>query len=181
MILHGKKVVLRPVRHSDLRNYLKWFNDAAVIKFLHTCLPATESFEKKWIEDTLIERRPVFIIEVKQKGKKRKAIGNCGLSGIDQKSRIGNFGIAIGEKRYWHKGYGAEAASMLVEYGFNILNLHKIVSSAYAPNAASLKMHNKIGFSKEGRQKQHTFINGKYEDIILYGLLRKEWLKMQKK
>lgn len=61
-MLKGKKVVLRPIRRSDLRLFLKWFNDPEVIHNLVMYLPTTEASEEKWIEDVMKEQRPIFMI-----------------------------------------------------------------------------------------------------------------------
>ncbi len=84
-------------------------------------------------------------------------------------------GIAIGEKDYWDIGYGSEAARLIIEYGFNTLNLNRIESSALAYNKRSICMHKKIGFKSEGIQYQKMFKGGSYQDIMLFGILREDW------
>ncbi|MEK7160688.1 MAG: GNAT family protein, partial [Patescibacteria group bacterium] len=80
-------------------------------------------------------------------------------------------------KRYQECGYGTEAAKLMLDFGFNQLNLHRIDSSALDFNKRSINMHLKLGFKKEGCRRQKIFKNGLYHDEVLFGLLREEWKK----
>ncbi len=179
-MLKGKKVVLRPQRRSDIKLYLKWFNDLDVITRTAQYLPMTEGDEEKWLRDSMEKRQPIFVIEVILPNGRRKPIGNCGFHGIREKDRVAEFGIAIGEKNLWGKGYGTEAARLMADYGFNFLNLYKIESEAAASNKRSVKMHLKVGFKKEGRRRKSRHVDGRYVDSIMFGLLRSTWEKKNK-
>jgi len=178
-MLKGEKVLLRPVRKSDLQSFVRWFNDPEVTQYLATRLPMTEMAEEKWI-DGLPSRTNdvVFVIEAVEAGDS-KPIGTTGLQGISQTDQGATFGIAIGEKDYWSKGYGTEACRLLVRYGFEQLNLHRINSGVISFNERSLRMHRKVGFKEEGRQREGIYKNGRFHDHVNFGLLRSEWQTMQ--
>ncbi len=176
-MLKGKSVLLRPVKRSDISYFLKWFNDPEVIQYLTLYLPMTEMAEEKYIEElgtTRAKSDVSFVIEVIE-GDSIKPIGNCGLHEINSKDHNANFGIVIGEKDYWSKGYGIEATRLLINYGFQQLNLHRISSTAVAFNERSIKFHKKVGFREEGRLRQDIFKNGQYHDLLQFGILREEW------
>lgn len=176
-MLKGEKVILRPVRRSDIQYFLKWFNDPEVIQYLGLYLPMTEMSEDKYIEElgTTRARSDVsFVIEAINDNA-TKPIGDIGLHAINNKDHNALFGIAIGEKDYWSKGYGTEAAQLSIQYGFEQLNLHRINSSAFAFNERSIRLHLKVGFKEEGRQREGIFKNGKYHDLVGFGILRNEW------
>ena len=119
-MLKGEKIVLRPVKRSDINDYLRWFNDPEVIQYLNAYLPMTEMAEEKWIEDLAIKIRAgtdvVFIMEALDDD--NRSIGTIGLHGISPKDHHAQFGIAIGEKSHWEKGYGTEATRLILDYGF---------------------------------------------------------------
>ncbi|MCX6764166.1 MAG: GNAT family protein [Candidatus Nealsonbacteria bacterium] len=176
--VNEKDILLRPVRKSDLECLLKWMNDTEVNQYLLNRFPMTEITEGKWIEELSTTRRNtdiVFMIEVKQ-----KPIGICGLHMINLIDQNAGVGMAIGEKKYWSKGYGTESLRLLVNYAFRNLNLNSLSAGAMDFNERSIKMQKKIGFQREGRRRQHFFKNGKFHDEILFGLLREEWKKKQK-
>jgi RimJ/RimL family protein N-acetyltransferase len=64
---------------------------------------------------------------------------------------------------------------LLIEYGFNTLNLHRIELTTFGFNVRALKSYLKIGFQEEGRRREAIFANGEYHDSIMLGLLRSEW------
>jgi len=178
-MLKGKEVTLRPIREDDLSSFVEWFNDQEVTRYLTHYLPLTETFEKKWIEETAAKREPVFIIEARDKEGHIVAIGACGLHKVNHKNANAELGIIIGEKDCWGRGLGCEALTLLIDYGFNFLNLHKIYSGAYKLNKRSIKLHLKLGFVPEGERKEHVFTDGQYHDLLEFGLLREDWKKQK--
>jgi RimJ/RimL family protein N-acetyltransferase len=179
-MLKGEKVILRPVRRSDIEYFLKWFNDPEVLQYLKMYLPMTEMAEEKFIENlgsAGVATSIVLVIEVIDE-KNNKPIGNTALSHIHPKDHHAVFGIVIGEKDYWSKGYGTEAARLIIRYGFDQLNLHRINSSAISFNERSIRLHKRVGFTEEGRQRETDFKNGRYHDHVIFGLLRTEWQTM---
>ena len=176
-MLSGKNVLLRPIKRSDISYFLKWFNDPEILQYLTLYLPMTEMSEEKFIEElgtTRARSDALFVIEVIEDAS-TKPIGNCGLHGTNPKDNHATFGIVIGEKDYWSKTYGTEAARLIINYGFQQLNLHRISSSAVAFNERSIRLHKKVGFREEGRLRQRMFKNGLYHDLVQFGILREEW------
>ncbi len=180
-MLKGKLVLLRPIQRSDINYFLKWFNDPEVTQYLGMYLPMTEMAEQKYIEDlgsSRVTTDAPFVIEAID-GDKTKPIGSIGLHRLNNKDHNATFGIAIGDKQYWSKGYGTEAARLIINYGFEQLNLHRISSSAWSFNERSIRMHLKVGFKEEGRRKENIFKNGAYQDEVTFGLLKDEWRKLK--
>ena len=177
-MLRGKKVLLRAVKRSDISHFLKWFNAPEVIQYLDMYLPMTEMAEEKWIEDMATRGRAGtdvhFTIESTD-GETSRPIGTVGLHRISPKDHSALFGIAIGEKECWNKGYGTEATRLILDYGFLQLNLHRIWSGAFAFNERSVKLHMRVGFVEEGRQREANFKNGEFHDMVMFGILRDEW------
>ena len=177
-MLRGEKVLLRPFKRSDITNFLKWFNDPEVTQYLVFYLPMTEMAEEKWVEgaaDRIQAGTDVYFVIEAIDGDSTKPIGNIGLHGINPKDHRADFGIVIGEKDYWGKGYGTEATRLILEYGFQQLNLHRISSYAFAFNERSIRLHKKVGFREEGRQRESVYKNGRFHDHVMFGILREEW------
>jgi RimJ/RimL family protein N-acetyltransferase len=177
MFLTGKKVHLRPLVKSDVQLFMKWFNDSEVSRYLTVFMPLSERFEENWMEEACTKGaadNAYFIIEAIEKDG-FKPIGNTGLVRIEFKNQTGTFGISIGEKEYWNHGYGTEAASLLMDYGFDQLNLHRISSFVFAKNERSRRLHRKLGFQEEGMQREIVYRNGEFNDLVVYGLLKNEW------
>ncbi len=75
------------------------------------------------------------------------------------------------------KGYGTEAVKLMLNYYFNELRYNKVNVYIYDYNEASIRFHEKLGFTKEGRLRQMAYSNGKYHDTIFYGMLKSEFKK----
>ena len=72
------------------------------------------------------------------------------------------------------RGIGTAAIALLVEFGFARRNLRRIHLQAIASNTAALRAYEKAGFLIEGRQREHAWVRGRYEDIVRMGILRSE-------
>ncbi|MFX1374600.1 MAG: GNAT family N-acetyltransferase [Promethearchaeota archaeon] len=176
-MIKGERITLGPVKREYIESYLKWLNDPELTQYLSIYLPLTRMMEEDWIEN-LKNRNDtiVFSILVNDKDESEKHIGNCGLHNIDWKNRFAEVGIMIGEKEFQNKGYGTEAMELLVEYGFQQVNLNRIQLHVYDFNIRAINSYRKIGFIEEGRMRQAQFKNGKYHDMILMSILHEEWL-----
>jgi RimJ/RimL family protein N-acetyltransferase len=180
-MLRGKKVLLRAIERRDIESFRQWLNDPEVNQYLLPYIPITEVAEEKWFENMAQSNSGVIMaIESYTLGDQRQLIGNCGFHNINWKDRTATFGIFIGNKSFWSNGYGTEAAKLLIEFGFNQLNLHRINSSVVDFNRRSLKMHQKLGFQVEGCRRLNIFKNGKYHDEVILGLLKDEWERAKK-
>jgi len=171
--LVGEKVYLSPMNVDDAETYTKWLSDLNTITYLSfTSKVATVEMEKKYLSETLEKDGTHFaIIDAKTD----KLIGNCSLDSIDNIMRTATLGIFIGEEEYRSKGYGTEAMRLLIEFGFNYLNLNNIMLMVYAFNQRAINSYKKVGFKEMGRRRQARFINGKYHDIIYMDLLAEEF------
>ncbi len=74
------------------------------------------------------------------------------------------------------RGYGTAAIILLVEFAFVRRNLRRIHLQAIASNTAAIRAYEKAGFVVEGRQREHAWVRGSYEDIVLMGILRSDRL-----
>jgi len=101
------------------------------------------------------------------------AVGSASLFGFDPFAGHAEAGIAlVPEAR--GRGIGTAAITQLVEFGFVRRNLRRIHLQAIASNVGAIRAYQKVGFVVEGRRRQHAWVRGGYEDIVLMGILRSE-------
>ncbi|MEN6401563.1 MAG: GNAT family protein, partial [Armatimonadia bacterium] len=79
------------------------------------------------------------------------------------------------DKEYWNGGYGTDAMLTLCGFGFNQCNLHRIQLDVFAENARAIRCYEKVGFVHEGRRREAIFRHGRYQDLIVMGLLAEEY------
>src|SRR5262245_42942002 len=107
-IIRGELVFLRPPERADIPTFVRWFNDADVLENLAMYAPMSEAAETAWFDGMLARQGSTdyhFVICLPGDG---RAIGTTGLHGIDHANGTAEFGIAIGEKGEWDKGYGTD-------------------------------------------------------------------------
>ena len=75
----------------------------------------------------------------------------------------------------WGEGYGTEATELLVGYGFDALRLHRISGVVMAPNVASQRVLERVGFTHERTKRESAFADGEYVNEEQYSLLEDEW------
>ncbi len=175
-MLEGNRVRLTSIKREYIDVFLEWINDPEIAQYLMFYRPITREMEEEWYNSRQKQENSIiFSILVNARTDDEKLIGNCGIE-LDWKNRVGNCGIVIGEKEYLDKGYGTEAMQLLIEYGFNTLNLNRIELIVYDFNVRAIKSYKKVGFREEGRRRQANYTNGEYHDIIIMGILKDEWV-----
>lgn len=170
--LEGKRIYLREVRKSDVnQNYYNWMNDPEIIQYLESrFFPNSLDSINEYVAGKAGDRGNVFFAIVLRGCNKH--IGNIKLGSINWIHRYGEIGIIVGEKKYWGKGYGTEAISLMIKYAFNVLNLHKVFAGIYSPNKASIRAFENAGFVVEGVKKEQCFFNGVYVDLIFLAIVK---------
>jgi diamine N-acetyltransferase len=175
--LIGERLYLRPLELEDLERCQRWFNDPEVRRFLSSIRPLNQIVERAFLEDLSKKAADpaadvIMAIVIKEDD---GHIGNTGLHRINVIDRSAEFGIAIGEKDFWRKGWGTETARLMVQYGFSTLNLNRIYLRVHDNNPRGLGAYEKAGFRQEGILRQALFRDGQYHEVILMSLLRDEF------
>ena len=100
-----------------------------------------------------------------------EAVGDIALFHVDRFARHAEAGISLlPEAR--GKGIGTAALQQLVEFAFVRQNLRRVHLQTLASNAGAIRAYEKAGFVVEGRLREHAWVRGRYEDIVLMGVLR---------
>ena len=177
-MIYGKRIRLRGVEKTDLPLFMEWINDPEVIKGLTIFLPMAMWEEEVWFAglEKLPETERPLAVEIPD-GEGWRLIGNSSFHDIDMIVRSGELGIMLGDKSIWNQGYGTEVMRLLLQHGFETLNLNRIYLRVYEGNHRAIRTYEKAGFVHEGRQREAHYKHGKYEDVLWMGVLRSEWKK----
>lgn len=100
-------------------------------------------------------------------------VGVIDFHEISKSCKSAQIGYWIDEK-HQRKGIVTEACKMLIKYGFDTLDLHRIEIHCATENPNSAAIAKRLGFIKEGVLRESTILYRKYQDMELYSLLRKE-------
>lgn len=173
--LSGERVYLRPLEEADLPLCQLWINDPEIRRYLLVAFPFDAKAERAWWEGQDRSRIPGSLSLAIVLQQADKLIGTTGFHRIDWLNRRAESGSLIGDKSCWGQGYGTEAKALLVEYAFDTLGLHRIDSQTFCYNERSARHLRRAGFVEEGRLRQAIFREGKFHDVLLFGLLAADW------
>ncbi len=175
-MIYGNGIRLRAPEPSDLENFTKWLNDPEVIAGLQLYAPLSLKDEEAWYEN-MLKSDPAehpLVIEVEREDQ-WQPVGNCGMHKIDWRIRSAELGIFIGDKSRWNQGIGTQVMKLLLQHGFETLNLNRLALEVYDSNPRAIRSYEKAGFILEGRKRQASYRNGKYSDVLIMSVLRSEW------
>jgi RimJ/RimL family protein N-acetyltransferase len=172
--LVGEKCYLSPCAPEDAEAWARWHNDLQVSLPLgdeaYTPFPLPKSEEA--VASIIRDQDHVFsIVDLEMD----EVIGRCMLFDIDWVNRMAMLGIVIGEQAYWGRGYGQEATRLLLDYGFNLLNLNSVMLGTFAFNQRAIHCYEQVGFKVIGRRRQARIIAGVKHDVLLMDILADEF------
>jgi RimJ/RimL family protein N-acetyltransferase len=177
--IEGELIDLCPRSSKHTAYYARWKNDPIVRKYFRNMIPITLEDQKKRAEsrEQGLSDHISFDIWHKKDG---KPIGVIGLGRINWVNGWANAFIHIGEKEYWGKDIATEATTLLLEYAFNELNMHKIHGGAAVDNIGSWSVAEKLGFAFEGIERDDFYVDGKYVDSKVYRITKEDWLQRKR-
>ncbi len=173
-MIYGELVRLRALTTADLARWVEWRNDPEIKALVGGwSFPVSLEAEQEWFAEARHDQSTRRLaIEVLADG---RHIGHVGLYDIDWKDRKAEYGILIGDKAAWGRGYGLDASNALLGYAFRELNLHRIFVRVLARHERAIRLYDKIGFQAEGRLREDIFRGGAYQDTLLMGILASEF------
>ncbi|MGL5749064.1 MAG: GNAT family N-acetyltransferase [Paraclostridium sp.] len=176
--IESEKFTLRPATLDDASDLFEYYSQEKALKYLpiqpHQNIKETEKFIQEFFIDNylkgLVGHWVIFFKE------DNKVIGHLGLNNIDKNSIEAEIGIAI-NPNYWGRDFATELTIFTIKYGFEYLNIEKLVAMTSKSNKHTRKSLESLGFEYVGRyiKKEMTYSGIKYMDCDTYHLLRKNY------
>jgi RimJ/RimL family protein N-acetyltransferase len=169
--LEGPRIYLRRLTPADVSpEYLGWMNDPDTGRYLESRfsrhdLRSLTNFVAGMAADPLNFLAGIFL---KDSG---RHIGNIKLGPVDPLHRRAVIGLLIGEQACWGKGFATEAISLITQFAFEEVGLHRVTAGAYAGNVGSVRAFEKAGWQQEARLPSHWRCDEGYQDGILLGCI----------
>jgi RimJ/RimL family protein N-acetyltransferase len=178
--LEGEKVYLRPISVEDTDLYFSMLFHPEVRMLTGTQAAFTKEQIQNYLEGKTKDTTSSILLLIALK-ENEVVIGDIALQSIDHLNRNANIRIMINPENARGKGYGTEAIQLLLEHAFGVLNLHRIELNVFSYNEKAYKVYERIGFKKEGVQRDALYYNHKYHDSILMAILEDEYREKYKK
>lgn len=165
---HAEELFQLVQKNRDyLREFLPWLDNSSKVDDTIESIKASD----KELLETGTPRFSIFLED--------EIIGTIAFHPINNFHKNGSIGYWI-DKSHSGKGYMTEAAKAVVEYGFCVLNLNRIVIRCNTKNLASQKVAEKLGFQYEGTLRECENLYGQFADNKVYSMLKKEYEKIYK-
>jgi RimJ/RimL family protein N-acetyltransferase len=175
----GPRIRLTAPRSSDAAPIARWYEDT---EFQHlfegaAAYPRTPSAVSRWFEHA---DRPTndYLFVLRETAAHVDGDAPIGLVALDEirwTHGTAWVAIGIGEPAYRGRGYGREALDMLLRFAFTELNLFRVMLTVFSYNTPAIGLYERVGFQHEGTWREALNRGGRRYDILLYGLLAREY------
>jgi len=167
----GNEVNFRKITKNDLPILKKWRNSHHIWQFNTQFILLNMKNQEKWFSDLKTNpKRKMYMVSIK-----KQPIGICGFIHIDNKNA--DVAIIVGDKKFRGKGIGTKILEKLLTLGFKKIHYHRIGAEVLENNKNSQKFFKKMNFSYESTLREMVWREGKWQDIVVFSILNKEWNK----
>lgn len=171
--LESDRIYLRPMEITDTDKIVSWRNKDLVRRcFIYQKL-FTKEGHMDWIR-TQVDHGHVVQFIICEKSDDRD-VGSVYLRDIDREQGFAEYGIFIGEEDALGKGYGTQAADLILAYAFEKLKLKSVFLRVFADNMRARKSYEKAGFRQIEGKRENVVIDGEEKEVVFYEVERKVW------
>ncbi len=178
-MFNGDLVTLCSLELDDLDYLMNYWNNIELRRDLGPVIPHSRKEREQWIKNTWDEKSSgkAYVFAIKHI-KTNEFLGTCSLKNVRPINRSAEVNIAIYDQNNRGKGYGTDAMKVLLEVGFNYLNLHRIGLNVFETNSQAIAVYEKVGFKKVGLRRDTDFVEGCYVNDVAMDILEDEWREL---
>ncbi len=166
----GKLVNLRPPVPADREHLERWLEEPLVRNSL---IPPELRHVLSALNDGAPGKDRVDLMVCESSGE--RPVGLVSLHDLDPIARQAALGKMIGNPEYRGKGVAHEATRLILAYGFDSLELHRIYLRTLGGSLKNIKLNERLGFRFEGVLEDAAVSEGKFADVVLMAMLREEF------
>ena len=176
-MINGKKIGLRAVEMDDLESLRDWRNHPDFRRNFREHRELNMENQFNWFKSISSSKNDFMFAIVEHETS--ELVGACGLLYTNWIIRSADFSLYIGKELSYidNGGIAEESANILIEYGFECLNLNKIWMELYEFDTCKLDFFSSLGFQTEGKLRANAFDQGKYWDSFIISILAADWKK----
>lgn len=176
--LEGEKVILRPFEGEDLQSLIMWNNLQELRGLTGQVYPESRSSADQWFERMQTDKNRVWFAVVRKSD--GKMVGEAGLLRMFSPWRTTDLTMIIGDEAARGQGLGTEAIVLLMDYAFGYLGFHRISIGVVGFNERALTFYEKVGFRREGIQRDGYYYNHQFSDFIMMSILEDEFRSLHR-
>lgn len=156
--------IFQEYNDNELKAFLGFTTDEELDKEKDKFSKGIATYNRSFVNFQLIDKQTNAIM------------GACGYHTWYTEHHRAEIGYALNNDIHKGKGIMSEALKAVIDYGFREMNLNRIEALIGPKNEASLRLVQKLNFTKEGHLRKHYFKNNNMEDSLVFSLLRDEYL-----
>jgi len=177
-VLETERFILRKGTVDDGNDIFELYANENVVKYLPLNLfesPDDAMVEINWYEKIFKEQ--IGLRWVIEEAKTKKVIGTCGYLNYEKEHNRIEMGYDLNPV-YWGQGIMQETLGKIIHFAFTSMAINKIEAKVEPENKASIRLLEKLKFCQEGVLRQHEFEKGKYVDLVLFSMLKSEYIAL---
>lgn len=169
------RLYIRPLSAEDKESVFKYRSDSETNKYQGWIPKKIEDVEvffgkvsneinvpETWFQFVILEQETDILI------------GDIGIHFMDSENKQVEIGCTL-NKDYQRKGYATESLKTIIDYLIHTLHKHRVIASIDPRNSNSIRLVKRLGFRKEAHFVESLFLNGKWQDDLVFALLAREW------
>lgn len=182
--IRGEKTRMRPMRPDEAAIIHSWNNDPDVYQFWGSYDYRYKSLDE-FLADTVgdahffdgsaVAEGRCFSIEPLEGPDAGAVIGMINTNKIDVPHRSTEIDVVIGHPGYRERGYGTDIIREFLRFLFDTVGLHRVWLGTYEYNARARRVYEKLGFAQEGMMRESDYVDGRWVDSVIYGILEHEF------
>lgn len=170
-MLKGKHVGLRALEQDDLPQLREWRNNPELRKFFRETNEINTTNQQKWF-DAVTDKNSIHKMFSIINLETNELMGACGLCYIDWVNKSADFSIYLGyDELYIDDTYAIDAGKLMIEYGFGVLNLHRLWAEIYSIDEAKKEFFNSLNFTLDGEFRETYWYENRWHNSLFYSLL----------
>ena len=171
--LSGEMVYLRPIEQEDVALLHRWANDPEIRGLTGELRPSTNTGAVEFYQRVQKSEDRIWLAVISRET--NLVIGETGLLRMFPAWRTTDWSLIIGEKSARGKGYGQEVAKLMLDYAFGHQNFHRVAIGVVGFNTSALSFYERVGFRREGIQRDGYYFEHQYHDFIMMSMLEDEF------
>lgn len=164
---------LRKMQAQDLAIVLSWRNHPKVRGAMYSQHEISLEEHERWFAQAELDQQKHLLI-YEDAG---KPLGFMNLTIADPVARRVVWGFYLAPEAA--RGSGKALCAAALNHAFSYLGMNKVCGEVLDFNERSIRLHERLGFKKEGELRQHHFNGDHYHSILIFGILREEWKPIQ--
>jgi RimJ/RimL family protein N-acetyltransferase len=171
----GRLVRLRGAEPSDAETFARWNLDSETARDLDFVWPPVSlPFVRRDLEELSLKKLEADAFTWVIEDADAQAVGVISTHQCDHRNGVFGYGLGVA-REHRRRGYASEAALLVLKYYFEELRYQKCAVGVHANNAASVALHERLGFLREGALRRAFYTGGRFYEHYLYGMLKEEW------